>query len=295
MSRSLKIAYAALVYLFLYLPLAVMVVYSFNASRFSMQWKGFTLHWYDTLIHDASLIQAALHSLAEKVLIRFPEPLDATKVTTLEKVADLRLPAPFAADLRDHRAHAALLDMAFGSGIRLLGGDALFVPAGCEEVVVYGRVPDAVTSHVRVRSHDEHARLAVLDVTVATPSGIVVLELRGLQLFGVKGQFGSAAKARPGVASPARPVAVASAGTAVPRIRAILPRGITAAEGLRGLERALHTNSSQVVVSAMDPARVAACARSWLRALNASNAARLRSNLSFISSDDGPCAISPPS
>ena len=43
------------------------------------------------------------------------------------------------------------------------------------------------------------------------------------------------------------------------------------------------------------PARVAACARSWLRALNASNAARLRSNLSFISSDDGPCAISPPS
>jgi spermidine/putrescine transport system permease protein len=64
MSRSLKIAYAALVYLFLYLPLVVMVIYSFNASRFSMQWKGFTLHWYDTLIHDASLIQAALHSLA---------------------------------------------------------------------------------------------------------------------------------------------------------------------------------------------------------------------------------------
>ncbi|MBI5895531.1 MAG: spermidine/putrescine ABC transporter permease PotC, partial [Desulfobacterales bacterium] len=32
MRRSLKIAYAALVYLFLYLPLVVMVVYSFNAS-----------------------------------------------------------------------------------------------------------------------------------------------------------------------------------------------------------------------------------------------------------------------
>ncbi|MFY9343154.1 MAG: SDR family NAD(P)-dependent oxidoreductase, partial [Planctomycetota bacterium] len=178
-------------------------------------------------------------------------------------LADLRLPAAFTADLADHRAHAALLDMAFGCGIRLLGGgnDALFVPAGCEQVVVYGRVPEAVSSHVRVRSHDEHSRLAVLDVTVATPSGIVVLELRGLQLFGVKGRFGSAAAAaRPGVAAPARPVAGASAGAAVPRIRAILPRGITAAEGLRGLEQALQTNSNQVVVSAMDPARVAA----WL-------------------------------
>ncbi|MDA8140150.1 MAG: spermidine/putrescine ABC transporter permease PotC [Desulfobacteraceae bacterium] len=64
MKKQVQFIYAALIYFFLYLPLAVMVAYSFNASRFTMQWKGFTLHWYDQLLHDASLIQAALHSLA---------------------------------------------------------------------------------------------------------------------------------------------------------------------------------------------------------------------------------------
>jgi len=63
MRRALKTSYAALVYLFLYLPLAVMVIYSFNASRFSMAWKGVTLQWYGSLLHNASLLQAAWHSL----------------------------------------------------------------------------------------------------------------------------------------------------------------------------------------------------------------------------------------
>jgi spermidine/putrescine transport system permease protein len=63
MKRTAKILYTSLVYAFLYLPLAVMVIYSFNASRFSMAWKGVTLKWYDQLIHNVSLIEAAWHSL----------------------------------------------------------------------------------------------------------------------------------------------------------------------------------------------------------------------------------------
>ena len=46
MSRLLKFLYASVVYAFLYLPLAIMAVYSFNASKFSLAWKGFTLDWY---------------------------------------------------------------------------------------------------------------------------------------------------------------------------------------------------------------------------------------------------------
>jgi spermidine/putrescine transport system permease protein len=61
--RRLRILYAILVYVFLYLPLGVMVVYSFNASRFSMAWKGLTLDWYVKLFSNTALMQAALNSL----------------------------------------------------------------------------------------------------------------------------------------------------------------------------------------------------------------------------------------
>ncbi len=61
--RRLRILYATLVFVFLYLPLGVMVVYSFNASRFSMAWKGFSLDWYVKLFSNAALMQAAFNSL----------------------------------------------------------------------------------------------------------------------------------------------------------------------------------------------------------------------------------------
>lgn len=61
--RTLRTIYASLVYAFLYLPLAVMVIFSFNASRFSMRWQGVTLDWYGKLFSNVGLMEAALHSL----------------------------------------------------------------------------------------------------------------------------------------------------------------------------------------------------------------------------------------
>lgn len=63
MNRWSRALYCGLVYVFLYLPLAVMVIYSFNASRFSMAWKGVTLEWYSKLFGNVGLMQAAWHSL----------------------------------------------------------------------------------------------------------------------------------------------------------------------------------------------------------------------------------------
>jgi thioesterase domain-containing protein/acyl carrier protein len=176
-----------------------------------------------------------------------------------EAFGELLLPAAFHGDLAEHRVHAALLDMAFGCGIRLLSanaGDALFVPVGCAEVVVHGRLPAALVSHVKVVARDERTRLGTLDVVLASPSGIVVLELRGLQLYGVKGAFGSGPQ--PTRATPASKPAPAPAP--VPRIQAIVSRGITAGEGMRSLDRALQSGAVQVVASSLDLARTAA----WL-------------------------------
>jgi spermidine/putrescine transport system permease protein len=50
--------------LFLYLPLMVLVVMSFNDSRRTTTWKGFTLDWYAAVFRDAELVQALGNSLA---------------------------------------------------------------------------------------------------------------------------------------------------------------------------------------------------------------------------------------
>ncbi|WP_242495379.1 ABC transporter permease [Salinicola tamaricis] len=48
---------------FLYLPLAVIVFYSFNAANSSAYFAGFSLRWYDKLIHNDQLLDALSNTL----------------------------------------------------------------------------------------------------------------------------------------------------------------------------------------------------------------------------------------
>ncbi len=48
---------------FLYLPIALLVTYSFNASRLVAVWGGWSVHWYGELLHDDKFRGAALTSL----------------------------------------------------------------------------------------------------------------------------------------------------------------------------------------------------------------------------------------
>lgn len=61
MRRGLAI-YAALAYVFLHLPLATLVIFSFNASRFTL-WEGFSLLWYQAVFTDADMADAAWNSV----------------------------------------------------------------------------------------------------------------------------------------------------------------------------------------------------------------------------------------
>ena len=54
----------ALVGLFLYAPLVVLVAMSFNDSRRTTRWRGFTTDWYAKVFEDAELVQSLLNSLA---------------------------------------------------------------------------------------------------------------------------------------------------------------------------------------------------------------------------------------
>ena len=50
--------YLVLVLIFLYAPIAVMMVLSFNSSKSRSQWGGFTLDWYRQMFESASIMDA---------------------------------------------------------------------------------------------------------------------------------------------------------------------------------------------------------------------------------------------
>src|SRR5580704_12661499 len=61
MKRALPL-YAITIYAFLHLPLLILAVFSFNASRFTI-WQGFSFHWYAALLQDRELIESTANSL----------------------------------------------------------------------------------------------------------------------------------------------------------------------------------------------------------------------------------------
>ena len=60
--------YNALVYIFLYAPILVLIIFSFNDSKNRAVWSGFTLHWYADLLHNEAIINAFGVTLAIAVL-----------------------------------------------------------------------------------------------------------------------------------------------------------------------------------------------------------------------------------
>lgn len=86
MKKTAKKIYIGLVYFFLYLPILILIVFSFNNSKYSTNWTGFTLKWYVQFFKNAQLIDATLRSL----LIAFLSSIAATGVGTLGAMAFYR-------------------------------------------------------------------------------------------------------------------------------------------------------------------------------------------------------------
>ena len=74
---------ALAVYLFLYIPLLVVVIFSFNDSKLSAEWVGFTTSWYAKLFANEEMLAAARNSL----LIAFVASLAATVLGTMAGIA----------------------------------------------------------------------------------------------------------------------------------------------------------------------------------------------------------------
>ncbi|MGH2544272.1 MAG: ABC transporter permease, partial [Ardenticatenaceae bacterium] len=50
-------------FLFLYVPILILILFSFNDSRLGGRWEGWTLEWYRALLRNQDLFQALLNSL----------------------------------------------------------------------------------------------------------------------------------------------------------------------------------------------------------------------------------------
>ena len=60
--------YMGLIFFLMYLPIAVVIVFSFNESKLPVKFTGFSLKWYQELFHDRAMLEALVNSLILGVL-----------------------------------------------------------------------------------------------------------------------------------------------------------------------------------------------------------------------------------
>ncbi|CAD2258125.1 ABC transporter permease subunit [Xanthomonas arboricola pv. juglandis] len=86
-TRLLGAGVLALGFGFLYLPILLLMVYSFNASRLAMVWGGFSTRWYGELLRDRQLLEAAWVSLQ----VAFWTACASTVLGTMAALAMVRM------------------------------------------------------------------------------------------------------------------------------------------------------------------------------------------------------------
>jgi spermidine/putrescine transport system permease protein len=84
-------AHTAIVYAFLYLPIVVVVLYSFNANRLATIWTGFSLEWYSLALGDQVVQSALLNSFS----VALPNAILATTFGTMAALGLQRVPRRF--------------------------------------------------------------------------------------------------------------------------------------------------------------------------------------------------------
>lgn len=86
LSRWPAILYGVLVYSFLYVPIFILIAFSFNDSKINAVWKGFTLQWYASLWSNSNVIEATKITL----IVAIVSTIISTMIGTLVSVGMYR-------------------------------------------------------------------------------------------------------------------------------------------------------------------------------------------------------------
>jgi len=122
---SFNVASLTLGLVFLYLPIVILVIYSFNDSRLVTVWGGWSLRWYREFFNDSAMIQAAWMSLR----VAAASASIATLLGTLAAVALSRGEGFFGRTLFSGMLYAPLVMPEVITGLSLL---LLFVALNAE-------------------------------------------------------------------------------------------------------------------------------------------------------------------
>jgi len=80
------------VLLFFYLPILILIVQSFNAARFGGAWQGFSFKWYERLLHEPAIWEAARNTLLIALVVTLVSlVLGTTSALALHRFAKSRL------------------------------------------------------------------------------------------------------------------------------------------------------------------------------------------------------------
>lgn len=110
---------------FLYIPILLLIIYSFNGSRLVTIWGGFSTEWYGALLEDEQLLDAVWVTLR----VAFLSSLVATVLGTMAAIALTRYGRFFGRSLFSGMTYAPLVMPEVITGLSLL---LLFVAIGFE-------------------------------------------------------------------------------------------------------------------------------------------------------------------
>lgn len=85
--NAAKKIYVTLIFIFLYAPIATLIVLSFNASRTRAKWGGLTLKWYGALFRNDEILKALFNTL----FIAFTASIIATIIGTIACISIMNL------------------------------------------------------------------------------------------------------------------------------------------------------------------------------------------------------------
>ncbi|MBO8171906.1 MAG: ABC transporter permease subunit [Bacillaceae bacterium] len=80
LTRWSAVVYAALIYSFLYIPILILIAFSFNDSKLNAVWQGFTLEWYVQLWSNTNVLEAAKVTLIVAVVSTIASTMIGTLV-----------------------------------------------------------------------------------------------------------------------------------------------------------------------------------------------------------------------
>lgn len=156
--------FSALVYLFLYLPILVIILFSFNTSKRNIVFEGFTTKWYGVMLHNAALLEAFGNTLT----VGFYATLISTVIGTLAAVGMYRYKF-YGRSLIDVLLYIPVVIPEIVLGISLLSMFALSrVPLGLVSIIIAHVtfcIPFVVfTVRARLSGYDRSIEEAAMDL-----------------------------------------------------------------------------------------------------------------------------------